>query len=321
MSDDKITQENLVSKLKTHFVNINQIPPHFFTLETINEIIECKEVPYFNLLKVVEKYSAFITYELWLTLINREGAFLEYVPKEFQTLELYNMAVKKHGMHAYKHVPDDVKTVEQTLIALESMYFETVMSLGAINYIPQRLLNVSEVENEVVNVAICFYGRDKTVLHLYIKSFSIQNQSKLVSHVAAYCPRVNSEICEYEDWLRYSWSVKEPHLHRVPSEYQTEELMLYCLKRKPSNVQYVKEGDLSFEFLHKAVEANHGVYLYLNDKHKTYELTLAFLKDLEKNIDGYGGDILRDALAKIPEEYIRDEVGLLCQKLQSESED
>lgn len=303
----EITSENLISALLFEPTNIGKVPLHLFTADNVERIINAFDskltnASLFIFRYLATKHASSITYESWMKMVKHFYSCLPYIPEPFRTTEMYNTAIQGFG-YAYIYIPDDVKTVEQTMLALRSS-----SSPEYISCIPPKFLAITEVENEVVDTCMCHvYTKLKTDL---VRMLSLENQHKLVSYIPEYCPEVDPRIVEYENWVAYT-ETNFPDLRKIPPEYHTEEIMLNCIRGEESNFIDVREEFKTPEFLLKIIQVNFEAYTSFNDKDKTYEVSLAFFFRMKKARDGD----LKEWISYIPLECMRDELKVLCDEI------
>jgi len=303
----EITSENLISALLFEPTNIGRVQLHLFTTDNVERIINAFDskltnASLFIFRYLATKHASSITYESWMKMVKHFYSCLPYIPEPFRTAEMYNTAIQGCG-YAYIYIPDDVKTVEQTMLALRSS-----SSPEYISSIPPKFLAITEVENEVVDTCMC---------HVYtklgrklVRMLSLENQHKLVSYIPEYCPDVDPRIVEYENWIAYT-ETNFPDLRKIPPEYHTEEIMLNCIRGEESNFIDVREEFKTPDFLLKIIQANFEAYTSFNAKDNTYEVSLAFFFAMEK---AQKGDP-KEWISYIPHECMRDELKVLCDEI------
>jgi hypothetical protein len=230
------------------------------------------------LLQIAIRYSSYITYDSWLKIITINSLSITQVPKEFRTIDMYDIAME-YNIHVYRYIPDNIITLEHTVKLLNRIASSEDVDL--MKWIPLKFISIESVENAFVELSIKYKK-----LFLFnggsVDLLSIQSQYKLLEKIPSFCKHANPSIVEYNHWLKYS-SYSSCELQDVPPEYRSRTIKLRCVCHNPSDLALVPESDLTPEFLYKAVKHKWKVYHEVKNSMKTYELTLRYLKSMQES--------------------------------------
>lgn len=257
-----------------------------------------------HLVSLVSKYKDSISYELWLKIIPMYEEALSYLPEQFRTIEMYDVALE-NNIDCYVYIPDDMKTLEQTVKVLNAI-LNKKCSVGKLDFVPPKFLSIDNVETLFVDACIEreVHYLEKGIMQL----LSFESQRRLISFTSLFCCQVDPRITEYKDWLDFS-SYTWCSLLDVPKEYKTRDVKLTCVVTNPDEFHNLDESDLDSEFIFLAVLNNYEVYRRVKDSMKTYELTQLYLRLLKKKKKP------RTSARKIPKSHLTLEVKMSIKNL------
>ena len=227
-------------------VSREYIEQHWDILEPI-----CK---WLNDLKFIpDEYK---TKELCDLAVQQNGLALQYVPKHLRTPYLYEIAVKQDGM-ALEYVPKEFKTLELCKIAVKN-------NGSALGYTPEELKT-----EELCAIAVKQNGKSLEHVKKNFKTSKLcelavkQNGLNLM-----YVPYISKELCEI--------AVKQNGcaVYYIPENIITEELCELAVKQNSKALKYIPYELRTKKLYELAVKQNGWSLGYTPDKYKTEELCL-----------------------------------------------
>ena len=250
--------------------------------------------------------SEYITKELCELAVQKNGHSLNYVPEHLKTPEFCEVAVKNHG-YALQYVPDELITKELFKLAVQS-------NECALKWIPKELRT-----KELCELAIEQDGNNLAYVPDEYKTQELCELAVQKDGIALeYVPEniITKELCELavqnndNSFILYSISeeYKTPELcemaikknglalHFVPKELKTIEMCKLAVKQNEFSLQYVPEDIINKELCELAVQKDGWYLSYVPVYLRTKELCELAVKQ-----NGW-------ALKWVPDEYKTKEI-------------
>ena len=286
-------------------VSLEYIKQHWSLLEPI-----CK---WLNDLQYIPK--EYITKELCELAVQKNGLFLNCVPMKLRTQELCKLAVKENGA-ALGYTPEELKTSELCEIAVQN-------NGSALRYVPKHLITqeLCELAIKENGEALYYVPKEYETKELY--ELAVKQNGDVLSDVPDELITLELyELAVKQDGRALMHIPKElrtPNLCQlavqqsrwalqyVPDKYKTPELYKLAVRQDGYAIQYIFNDFLTKELCELAVKQNGNVLGYVPEHLRTLEICELAVKQNARAlcyVPGKFKDQFKDQL----QHYVTDEV-------------